>query len=357
MAHRKRKLISRLVTNKSPPYYGYERAVDPENPGTGPGSTYGWEDCDPAEGQEVDVSSYDPNYYQPEQPGGETDGGVGLTTAEEIQETIPGARIEARNQGAQLLFGTYASEADSWNVRATPTLRESVDNILRAHSEFPETWVVEVVGQEIIERVAGPSTATAKVLGQVNAQGDHYSRLKARIRYGTAENMYVDIDIGNGTRMVVEGSMVQVSILTPDTNYRVSAPDSTIDVPAAETAVLTDSYITAAAYITETLKESWATYTEVLTVEAGGNLPLTRIDIPPRAYSLSLYSNVALPAPVGFDDSNAFGSAQPAYNIVQDATTLRAEDIVIPQNCAQLRVPAIVGAAADTQITIVYTIR
>ncbi len=362
MPRRTRKLISRLVTNVSGPYYGHGRAIDPENPGTGPGDVSGWEDCDPEDGQNAIVDPNDPHYYQAVPASGE---GPGSSEGSDddchvcvyhLDEYSPGRRVARKSQGAQLLFGTYGQSTNVWNLRSTPELSESVDRIITATSEYAESWVVDISAKEILEREPA-GVVVAKQQGQVNQNGDFFSVLKARIRYGAAGIHYVDVDIGNSTRVAVEGEIVQVSILTPkDGAYRVSQPDSEIIVPVGETSIISNTYVTASAYITETAPESFATYTQVIAIAAGAAFPLTRIDIPPRAYSVSVYANVALATNLGFDSALAFGGTV-GSEIVLDAATLRADDVVIPQNSHQILLPFIAAAPANTQITIVYAIR
>jgi hypothetical protein len=361
MPRRTRKLISRLVTNVSGPYYGHGRAIDPENPGTGPGTVSGWDDCDPDEGQDAIVDPSDPHYYQPvPSPDGQ---GSSQDSDDDchvcvyhLDEYSPGRRVARKAQGAQLLFGTYAlNPGGLWNLRSTPVLNESVDRIVTATSEFPESWVIDISAKEILER-SGAATVPAKQQGQVEQNGDFFSILKARIRYGAAGLHYIDVDIGNSTRVSVEGEIVQVSILTPQTNYRVTQPGSEIVVPVGETAIISNTYVTASAYITETAPENFATYTQVIAIAAGDAFLLQRIDIPPRAYSVSVYSNVALATPIGFDSAIAFGGTV-GSEIVLDAATLRADDVLIPQNSRQILLPFIAAAPVDTQITIVYAIR
>ncbi len=361
MPRRTRKLISRLVTNVSGPYYGHGRAIDPENPGDGPGDVSGWEDCDPEDGQNAIVDPTDPHYYQPV-PGSDGQGSVDGSEDDchvcvyHLDEYSPGRRVARKSAGAQLLFGTYGQDPALWNLRATPELSESVDRIITATSEYPESWVVDISAKETLGREA-TGVVTAQTQGQVNQDGNFFSVLKARIRYGAAGIHYVDVDIGNSTRVAVEGEIVQVSILTPkDGAYRVSNPDSTITVPVGETAVISNTYVTASAYVTETAPESVATYTQVIAIAAGDAFPLTRIDIPPRAYAVSVYSNVALANNIAFDSALAFGGTF-GSEIVLDAATLRADDIVIPQNSHQILLPFIAAAPANTQITIVYSIR
>ena len=366
MPRKTKKLISRLVTNQTHAFR-HETAVDPDNPGEGPGSTYGWEDCDPEKGKEVLV---DPRgYFDGDGQWVDADYGEGmdgLITALEVNThtTIPGSRAEGRDAGQQVMFGQYINTlSGAFDTRNTPVLVESFDRLFQAESQEPESWVVNIGATEILS-LGGPGTYQAKPLSEITANGNFYSILKARIRSGTAGERYVDVDIARGTRIPVEGRVVSVSVLTPE-GYFLASPTAQITVPVAAGtpfSVLTSTNVYAEAYVTETAPEGIATYTTVAAYPTSLARPLKRIEIPPRAESVTVYTNIEAVDTFGtvirpyFDDVMDFGANNPLHTIIIDTNTLRAEEVVIPKNSREIVIPPM-EAAADTQFTFVFNIR
>ena len=180
-------------------------------------------------------------------------------------------------------------------------------------------WIVDVCGKEIVStRLAIVSPcATPLLRNQIAATGVRTSRLRARVSWmKSGLGCEIDLDIGSGFRIAIEGANVHVYVLVPkneSTEARVletlplapiaappssTLPNQSVPIPnvtppeICEDATILDSVITGQVLkCTSTNSDRTASLTQ--TFERPALDAEFAIEIPPRAQTLS----VSMPAP------------------------------------------------------------
>lgn len=327
MPRPQRRKISRLRTQDQVPYMGFKSGA-----GCGMGGPADYGDT-------------------------EREDGAGEDEVEEVDldDNSPGRRALDKSVGSTLAFGIWKTpELRVWELRNTPPLVESLDRIVHATSKWPEHWVVEISGREIIEQL-GAGVVVPETLGQINNEGLDFVRLKARIRFGEVGEQFVDVDIATGTRVSVEGNVVAVTILAPVGYVKPAVTGSEITLIGVS--LVTNSNIVASAYTVDSFPDTLATYTH--TVALAGTIAYGDLDfdVPPRAHSVTIQANQAIALadnPQWLESGLALTSS--LAPIVTDAATFSTGEVIVPKVVRQLRIPA-QTPATDRQFTITYTIR
>ena len=222
-----------------------------------------------------------------------------------------------------------------------------------AASPCPVWWTIDLWALEVTRQILpnGDTTLPPLPLSSIMANGNRFSRLKARISYENVLANSFDIDVGTGICVSLLANSVRVSMLLPE-SFRLST-DAGADLGPGN---VVDSKVAASIYQSESpIGEKSGTFTQYF-VRTSGVPGVQNVPVPPGAKFVTIYEAPAAGNnPLEWIQHGGTANVVPCGLIVFPASQL-VEMVAVPQNADTLRIPA--GAeGADRGWNIVWHLR